>query len=361
MRSHQYQIKIAEAVRAVLPTLAGVGLIIIGLKAAAWLSLLPAKAAEQDLNGAFLAHQARAASATNHAQIVLLGDSTCMFGVDAPTLSRELLHQPSVINLALPIWFRLDDYGRMLSDFAAANPLRDRMVVLLVTPEKLTRHMYPSWEEIWNSIRYHSRNPGNAARDGGWLTGRLGLEVIRENMIDHVFEKPLEGKGEGTTRFGFCSELEAYLNAHQGSSVVFGTVAPPRKWSPHPWASAKDCEFDADAFRQHVPSDAELIVGFTPGPWSYRDPDEQTRRLELLRYWGRCIHAGALLTNLPPTWPDLYFGDKRHLNVEGQKRFTAALAKELAPLLERSEPTPTGRGSESRREGGKRSDSKLTH
>ena len=338
MQSHKYQIKLTDPVRVVLPTLVGAALIVVVLKVAALLSLLPPPAREQDLTLAVLGHQARAVSASNHAQIVLVGDSTCQFGIDALALSRELPYQPPAINLALPIWFRLNDYGRILADFAASNPLRSRVVVLLVTPEKLTKHLSPSWEETWNNIRCHPRAPAGAAGDARLLTGRLGLGPIREDMIDHVIEKPLQGKGEGTTRFGFCSELEAYLNEHQGSGLAFGTVAPPRKWKPHPWASAKDCEFDADAFRRHVPSDAELIVGFTPGPWSYRDPDEQRRRLELLRQWGRCIHADVLLTNLPSTWPDFYFADNRHLNVEGQKRFTADLAKDLAPLLDVRNP-----------------------
>ena len=56
-------------------------------------------------------------------------------------------------------------------------------------------------------------------------------------------------------------------------------------------------------------------------------------------FWGHRFCALLFFTSVLD-----FTADNRHLDVEVQKRFTAVLAKELAPLLERfPEPTPTGR------------------
>jgi hypothetical protein len=44
--------------------------------------------------------------------------------------------------------------------------------------------------------------------------------------------------------------------------------------------------------------------------------------------------ADALLTNLPPTLPSVFFSPGAHLNEAGQKVFTRLLAREMAALLE---------------------------
>lgn len=62
----------------------------------------------------------------------------------------------------------------------------------------------------------------------------------------------------------------------------------------------------------------------TPGPW----------RSELLKNWNVWLRADALLTNLPPTLPDILFSGGGHLNANGQRVFSAALARELGPLLQ---------------------------
>ena len=52
-----------------------------------------------------------------------------------------------------------------------------------------------------------------------------------------------------------------------------------------------------------------------------------------LRQWNEWIEADALLTNLPPTLPGVFFSPGAHLNQAGQRVFTQALAREIAPLL----------------------------
>jgi hypothetical protein len=165
------------------------------------------------------------------------------------------------------------------------------------------------------------------------LPDRLGLRSLRENLLSHVLATPLRGKGAGTAYFGFSSEVDAYMTAHQGSLLDFGTFVRPRKRPQQNWTFAHHFEPDSRAFRARIPPGARLFVGLTPLAESYCSPNDRAHRLDLLYRWNRYIQADALLTNLPPSLPDVFFAGKGHLNEAGQKRFTTILASQLTPLL----------------------------
>ncbi len=90
MLSHEYKFHPADLFRVLMPTLLVCCALLAALKLGARFRLLPPAAAALDPNSTVLAHQARAASSPNPARILLIGDSTCLVGVDAAALSREL-------------------------------------------------------------------------------------------------------------------------------------------------------------------------------------------------------------------------------------------------------------------------------
>jgi hypothetical protein len=232
-----------------------------------------------------------------------LGDSTCLLGVDAASLSRELPGRPPVLNLSLLIWFDLKDYGEALADFASANPGQVRAVVLLVTPEKLGKEFMPAEEELWHNVRQEAQGLSAPIVQSPILSDPLGFGALRENLLSHVLATPLRGKGPGVAFYGFCTGVDAYMTAHNGSYLEFGSFTRPRKIPQRNWEFTADLEAESRAFRSRVPSSAKFFAGLTPIAESYCSPDERERRLDMLGRWNRWIQADALLTNLPPSLP----------------------------------------------------------
>lgn len=337
MRSHEYQLRPREWVRAIGPTL----LVIVGLavllKAANHLALLPAPAVAWNPELTVLAHQSAACQDPEPAEILITGDSTCLAGVDARDLSRQLPAHPRALNLALYIWLGMDVYGELVSDYAEAHPRHIRAVVLLVTISKLTEaNESEDSVAIWRRVhpkKGHSAGTDEAGLGSDWL----GARSLRRHVLTHCLATPL--RGSGAHFFGFSSEIEAYLTAHWGSVPTFGTaVAPRRPAGGAPPAAdyvlAPAQERKSRAFRANLPPGAKLFIGLTPAMGDTTSPGARRQRDALLRQWNTVMGADALLTNLPPTLPSVFFSPGAHLNEAGQKVFTRLLAREMAPLLE---------------------------
>ena len=335
MKSHFYQVTARDCVRLALPTLIVLTCLAVLLRAVGALGLLPARPLTVDPNFAVLAHQSRAARSPHPARIVLAGDSTCLADVDASQLSARLLGHPRVLNLGLIIWLDFRTYAEVVTNSVAANPGQVQAVVLLVTPQKLAAPQIPAQQEFWKQARlYESHSVG------GFLPADpvdlLGLKFVRENIIANVLATPIPGHGEGAARFGFSSEYDAYMTAHDGSRLDLGRVVSARRPNPPGWSFADDLEAQTTVFRASLPSDIKLVVGLTPVARSYSPTGDRVQRLEMLNQWNRWLKADALLTNLPAAWPDPFFSTWQHLNENGQRRFTSLLADQLAPLLAES-------------------------
>jgi hypothetical protein len=336
MRSHEYQVQPRQWVRAIGPTVLVIAALAVLLKAAGHLALLPAPAVAWDPELTVLAHQSAACRDLEPAEILITGDSTCLAGVDARDLSRQLPAQPRVLSLALYIWLSMDVYAELVSDYARAHPQHTRAVVLLTTLSKLTD---PSDAEdgaaIWRQV--HPK-PGQAAGAGdvGLGSDWLGARSLRRHLLSHCLDTPL--RGSGADFFGFSSEIEAYLSAHRGSLPTFGTAVPSRRpagtaRSAADYVLAAALEKQGRAFRASMPPGAKLFIGLTPSMADSPAPGERSRREALLRQWNTWIGADALLTNLPPTLPTVFFSSGGHLNQAGQRVFTRLLAREMTPLL----------------------------
>jgi hypothetical protein len=336
MRSHEYQIRLREWVRAVGPTLLVIAGLAVLLKAANYLALLPAPALAWDPELTVLAHQSAACHDPEPAEILITGDSTCLAGVDARDLSRELPARPRVLSLALFVWLGLDVYAELVSDYAEAHPGHIRAVVLLTTTTKLTEtNETEDGAAIWRRV-HPKKGHGVGADEAGLGPDWLGARTLRRHLLSHCLATPL--RGSGADFFGFSSEIEAYLTTHRGSLPTFGTALPLRRPASGPPPAADSVlapaqEKKSRAFRANMPPGTKLFIGLMPAMADTSSPEARRRRDALLRQWNIWIEADALLTNLPPTLPSVFFSPGAHLNQPGQKVFTRLLAREMAPLL----------------------------
>lgn len=338
MQSHIYQFRWRDLLRSsggpMLAVLAGLAVLLhLGQR---W-ALLPPPPIAWDPETLVLRHQSRACRSAPPAEILLVGDSTCLVGVDAAELSRRLPGRPRVLNLALFRWLGLDTYGTEVRDFAASHPGRVHMVVLLVSSAKLTEagRFARTWEQIHNP---------ECQRDRDVHCDWLGARLVRENLLSYLLATPLHGGGADF--YGFASEIDAYMSAHNGSVLSSGSFVPPREHPPDvlpAFPLAPALETETRAFRAMMPAGAKLFVGLTPYTTASKRSAERARSTDLLRRWNAWLSADTLLTNLPATLPNCYFGPGTHLNEIGQRRFTAILARELTRQLAAnpSGPEPT--------------------
>lgn len=330
MRSHQYQCNVRSLCNTLLPTFLVLAALVALVRIGQTLRLMPSPAAALDPNVALLEHQSRAARSRNPAQIVLIGDSTCLVGADAVQLEHLLPAAPPALNLALLSWFSLGDYGRLAGEFAAANPGQVRTIVVLVTPEKLGMTVNQGQEQFWDQVRCNAGEPIGSGATVVMPADPFGLKCVRENLLSHVLATPLHNQTPGTAYFGFSSEIDRYMTCHLGSLFDFGSLARPRMLTKPTWRLAADLEQQTSTLRAAIPPGTQLFAGLTPLARSYSKPDDSHRRTELLVAWNRFLKADVLLTNLPASMPDVLFASKAHLNAAGQKRFTAILAREVA-------------------------------
>jgi hypothetical protein len=332
MRSHEYRFTLRDLGQTVVPLLLVLCALVGILKLTRQLGLLPPPAAALDPNTTILMHQSSAARSSGPAEIVLVGDSTCLVGVDSTMLSQTLSRRPEVVNLAMLSWFDLRDYAELAAEFAQTNPGQARTVVLLVTPEKLGMSRSDGQEEFWRQIRSDSSSSARSSNKVLGVPDPLGLRCLRQNLFSHVLAVPLRQRGLGTAYFGFSSEVDAYMTAHHGSLLDFSAFIRPKSPPDSNWTFASDLETQSRGFRAQIPQRTRLLVGFTPVARSFFAMGDDRRRCEALERWNQWLHADAMLTNLPPCLPDVLFASKGHLNQAGQARFTQILATNVAPF-----------------------------
>jgi hypothetical protein len=309
------------------------------LNLAAKYALLPVPPIGWDAESGVLLHQSLACRKASEARVLIVGDSTCLVGVDALELSRLLPDHNPALSLALFIWLDLGVYGEEVADFVAAHPGQVSAVVLLVSPSKLSgMGQDPTAQKFWREVHHaEGADAANGAKPTrpDWLGGR----ILRRDVLSHVLETPL--RGSGASLFGFASETEAYMSKHRGSLVSPGTAPPVRFGKDQTrvsWVLAPALEAESRVFRAEMPAGVNLYLGLTPVPGDPGSESARSGQAELLREWNRWIGADALLTNLPPTLPSVMFAGGGHLNEVGQKRLTAALGRELARLMTGVEP-----------------------
>ncbi len=325
MKSHEFEFRLRDLARVFVPvTVAILGLITL-LRVLDELDLLPPRAIFVDPPETMLLHQSCASRLASPAEIALTGDSTCLVGVDARELSSYLPGKMRAQNLSLIISFGLNVYGKLISDFVAANHGRVRNVVLLVCTSKLTTSGSPDGAmDLWREMNHPRKDS-------------LGIYVLRHNLLGWVLDTPLRGRG--AEFFAFSSQIDAYQKAHDGSLIDLGRFVQRARVAGAPEVSnltlTDQIKLESRAFRQAVPAGVKLFIGLTPQASGSSPSVTTADRDRLLREWNQFIQADVLLTNLVFVLPNGCFSSTAHLNREGQRQFTASLGRELAPFLDR--------------------------
>ena len=322
MKSHVCEFTPKDLLRFVTRPLLPLALFAAAIHTGARLHLLPVPRPTLDAERAILIHQAEAARRPQEAEVLLLGDSSCLMNVSARQLGEQL-GRPA-LNLATFSFLDLNAHALMLREFTRANPGRLRAVVLLMHPDSLRRlNAEPYYLAVltnyWAGLD-HCRTELPAGR----ASCLLGVDAFNGRVLTRIVPTPLSGAY--AHRYGFTRDLESFLTREHGSAVD-----PDSK----PFAGnaeyrlAATLERASKSFRDAVPPGAKLFVGITAVPERFAGPRYPQLHSVLLRQWSQWLQADFILTNLPPTLPDDSFARSTHLKETSIPRYTEQLAVEV--------------------------------
>jgi hypothetical protein len=297
------------------------------LHGAARLGLLPPPRPTLDVDRTILVHQAEASRSPQTAEVLLLGDSSCLMDVSAPQLAQRLSRP--VLNLGTFSYLDLRAYASLLREYVRANPDRLRAMVLLVHPETLRRPAPEGDYVEFLQDFYSGRDSCRSARPYDRLSYALGLEILKGRVLARLV--PASLPGAFGHRYGFTADLEGYLHQHHGS--LLEPKAEPFEGNAE-YRLAPGLEPASREFQTAVPAGAKLFLAITPVPEGFALPGYSAQHRQMLEQWRRWLGDAGALSDLPGTLPDGWFARTTHLNEEGVSAYTDRLAQSLLPRLQ---------------------------
>jgi hypothetical protein len=327
MRSHRYDFQLQDLARVIGPPLVAMSLFAALAHGLAALRVLPPPRPTLDTDRTILVHQVEASRSPQAAEVVLIGDSSCLMDVSALELGRRLGHP--ALNLGTLSYLDLNAYAALVQEYARANPGRLRVLVLLLHPEALRR---ASPESYYVGLLQDLLKQKVASANGDYLHGEavglLGLGYVRDCCLARVLPVPLTGAFG--RRYGFTTDLDKYLKLHGGSLVEPETKRSFRGNAEYRLAAS--LQKASRAFRAAVPPGCKLVAGITPAPVEFVRPIYRQDYAVMLEQWSQWLRADAALRGLPATLPGRYFAKTTHLNEGGMAVYTSLVASNLAGL-----------------------------
>jgi hypothetical protein len=330
MKSHEYHIRLAELTTPLGSLLLTMVLFAVLMRLGVVLSLLPAPWPAFDVEHTILTHQALASGKTSDADVVLIGDSSCLMDAAGGTLEKEFAGKHHAINLGSFMYVGLNGYTALLSRYTSANPGRLQAVVLLLHPETLRTGTPVSHYLVFLSDVCAGADHSQADSLRDQFSSLMGLDIFQGRCLSRV---PLPLAKEFGQYYGFNLDLDRFMTAQRGSAVDPHQFKPERGQGNAEYRIASNFESGCLALKAAVPPDARLIIGLTPIPQSFASAGYDLRWRQLLAQWGNLIRADVVLTNLPSAMADSWFASTTHLNAAGAGRYTEILAKCLEPHL----------------------------
>lgn len=324
MKSHTCDFSLRALLPLVLGPLLPLVVFAVAMQVGARTQLLPTPRPTLDTEQTILIHQAEAARSPQDAEVILLGDSSCLMNVSARQLG-DALGRPA-LNLGTFSFLDVNSHAAMLREYSRTNPGRLRAVVLLMHAETLRRL---GAEEFYTDALVHfwsGKDHTSSAAWHGQLNKMLGVDIFKGRLLARTLPLPLGGAYG--RHYGFTADLERHLSVHRGSAI--DPDPQPLTGSPE-YRLAKTIEKASKNFRSAVPDGVKLFVGITPAPERFAGAKYPALRDAMLTQWSGWIE-GVALTVLPATMPDANFVRTTHLTEPAISNYTAALSAALSSL-----------------------------
>lgn len=299
---------------------------------------LPPRPADRQLEGIIVREQLRRSTVVRP-QLLILGDSAALMGVDVRRLGQELHLQ--VESLATLGWVGPAGYAQLL-DAVVQRAGPPEWVVVLMCGVSLALS-----EEQFAQAGYEMRVLSGTAS---------GEEVTRASMRDRIYERlfsplldpPLPGRYG--FYYGWPADIAATLERGHGSMVdpsVSNTasLAPSYRFEVSPAVSGRLRLF-GHALRARGTARRRLF-GTMPLPQTAVGPDSDATRRQALSQVMLTLHFPEnSILDLPLALPYTQFASLTHLNAAGREVFTEILSRALRQRIEADAAAPAaGSGS----------------
>ena len=321
----------------------------VGFALAAWFGmalaadLLPPHDGTRDLERIIVREQLRRANVIRP-EVLVVGDSSALMGVDARRLSRALGRR--VESLATLAWVGPAGYGRLVSLASRGGPSHPTAVVVLMCGSSLSLEEYKfrldDYEQQVLATEASSPTdfPAQRAADAARLRGRRvslrprQLARWRNRIYDRVFlpfvDPPLPGRLG--FYYGWPKDIAVALERGQGT-MVDPALPNPGRWPARyqfDVSTAVGQRLSVLARSLHEDGVEIASFGITPIPDSAVGAETAASRERTL---ANCVEALQLPSDaalvLPLSLPAEKFATFSHLNAAGRQEYTDLLAQAL--------------------------------
>lgn len=294
-----------------------------GLQRAGWLKPWPLL----DMDRTILWQKIELADRGGAADLVLLGDSSCLLDVDARALAAAR-GGGRVVNLGTVSHLSLASQGMLLERYLARASTPPAAVLVLLHPDALRREeAVPAVEATFNDMlqgRLRPTGSGLRSRVESWL----GIDVLRQALQARVLPPPIQ-RGLGR-RYGFTPVLREVLFENEGSLSATGHYAWAAGQGRAVYRLSEAVRRDSLRWGALLPAGVPLYLVVTPVPASFAPVDHAAVMEQIGLRWAESFGRTAHRLPLPAVAPDQLMADRLHLNEEGQRWYTASLAEALA-------------------------------
>jgi hypothetical protein len=323
MKSHEYTFPAGALIKLCAWPMAWVAVFAVVVHGLCAVGGLPSPRPTGNFEQAILTHQLEASRTAPQADVVLVGDSSCLMNV-LPRVVEEQTGR-SVLNLGTLSYMGPAEFARI----AAAYLEREQPVciVLLMHPEALRRAApLPHYVEIVDAF-YEGRPPPARAGMYGRLVEVLGLANLRDRVLDRALPRALPVAYAET--YGFTHDLYHIMDENGGHVQAAGRFEAGPGQGHAEYSVSEQVIAAGVRFREAVPQTVKLLAAITPAPDSFVLSGYPAIRDEMLAAWVESMEADIGLADLPATMDDRFFASKTHLNQRGSARFSRQLAAAL--------------------------------
>jgi hypothetical protein len=267
------------------------------------------------LEDVIVSRQLSRAAQLRDLDVLVIGDSSALMGLDIPRLSKRLgkrVESLALIGVVGPLGL-----AHMAERVAANGRIPTLVFLLHGNSLRLSGREILSEYERWalTDVR-PSRGLVTEMRD-------VAYQVLRARLA------PIPFPGSWGQAYGFAADLRAAIDAGHGSLIDPNHEAVPAA-GPYLFSisSAVDERLEAAGRRLRALPVDHLLVGITPLPASLAGPHTSESRSAALVQLQKRLGGDTLAT--PLTLPTESFANQTHPDAIGRALFTESLARELA-------------------------------
>lgn len=284
-----------------------------------------------DPDSVLLATQQERARTMGPADLVVLGDSSALMGIDAPRLGAALgdarIESLATMGIVGPV-----GHGALLRAYAARGNQPANVLLLLHGASLVLT------DPTFAALGYEAMAvAGRMARPSPPLLG--ARRKLFQDLVFPVVSFPL--LGAFGRAYGWPADMKAALIAGRGTMIDPNPSLPARPAAPaapYVFSLSDDVARRLDTLRGTF---AELgvgrvLLGLTPLPDSRHGAATAASRAATLRaVAGRLGLADGDILDLPASLPDHLFASETHLSADGRQAYLPHLSAALADAVGR--------------------------